>query len=134
MRAWIVLLPSLLGACNTAWPPGSYATVSYTDAKTLAPAIADYLSAALPPRSIIALAPAQGDADQIAPALILDLDRVGIKQAPGGTPIRYVADEMDGGIILRISIADRQGASRYFTRSEGDGSLVAAGPLTVAQP
>jgi hypothetical protein len=132
MRIGVALLPCLLGACS-AWPSGSYVqSVSDADAAVLAPAIADYLSVALPSGSTVAVVPAPQD-DPIAADLTADLDRTGIKQAPTSTPVRYVADVLDGGIVLRVSIADREGATRYFARAE-DGSITPAGPLTVVQP
>jgi hypothetical protein len=97
----------------------------------LAPAIADYLAGALPSGSTVAVVPAQND--PISDRLAAALDRDGIKQAAAGAPVRYVADVLDTGVILRISIADREGASRYFSRAE-NGTIAPAGPLTVAQP
>jgi hypothetical protein len=129
-RPWIVLLPGVLGACS-AWPPGSYVSIRSADAAVLAPAIADYLAGALPSGSTVAVVPAQND--PILDRLAAALDRDGIKQAAAGTPVRYVADVLDTGVILRISIDDREGASRYFARAE-NGTIAPAGPLTVAQP
>ena len=131
-RAVAVLLPCLLAGC-AAWPAGSYVqSVSPADAAILAPAIADYLSGALPSGSAIALAPAQSD-DPISSLLVVNLDRDGLSQTPSGVPVRYVAFPLDGGVLLRISIADREGASRYFARA-ATGTISPAGPLTVAQP
>ena len=131
-RAVAVLLPCLLAACGT-WPTGSYVqSISPADAAILAPAIADYLSGALPSGSAIALAPAQSD-DPISVPLVADLDRDGLVQTPSGVAVRYVASPLDGGILLWISIADREGASRYFARA-ATGAISPAGPLTVAQP
>jgi hypothetical protein len=129
-RPWTALLPCVLGACS-AWPAGSYVSISSADAAVLAPEIADYLAGALPSGSTVAVVPAGND--PISGRLAAALDRDGIKQAPAGTPVRYVADTLDTGVILRVSIADREGASRYFARA-GNGTLAPAGPLTVAQP
>jgi hypothetical protein len=132
MRRFAILLPSMLAACG-AWPNGSYVSaVSRSDANVLAPEIADYVAEALPAGSMVAVVPAQGS-DWINPGVIADLNRDGLSQSPAGTPIRYVAMPLDTGILLRISIADREGASRYFARA-ADGTLGAAGPLTVMTP
>jgi hypothetical protein len=128
----VLLSGLLLGACSSNWPSGSYEAVSNADAAVLAPAIADYLAGAMPAGSTANVAPAQAG-DPISPILAVDLDREGIKQDPSGTPVRYVADLLDTGVILRISIADREGASRYFARAE-NGKIAPAGPLTVMQP
>jgi hypothetical protein len=129
-RRWIALLPCMLDACS-GWPSGSYVSISSADAAVLAPAIADYLAGALPSGSTVAVVPAQND--PISDRLAAALDRDGIKQAAAGAPVRYVADVLNTGVILRISIADREGASRYFSRAE-NGTIAPAGPLTVAQP
>lgn len=132
MRRLFLLLPCALAACS-AWPPGSYVqSVTPADAAVLAPAIADYLSGALPAGSAVALASAPAD-DPILPVLAPDLDRAGIGQAPGGSVVQYVASPLDGGVMLRVSISNRQGASRYFARA-ANGVISPAGPLTVAQP
>jgi hypothetical protein len=131
-RAAAVLLPCLVGACS-AWPSGSYVqSVSDADAAVLAPAIAGYLSSALPAGSTVAVVPAEGD-DPIVAILAADLDRDGIKQAQSGTQIRYLADALDSGVMLRVSISDREGASQYFAREPG-GAIIADGPITVMQP
>jgi hypothetical protein len=132
MRRAVVMLPFLLGACS-AWPSGSYVgSVNDADAAVLAPAIADYLSSTLPAGSTVAIAPAQAG-DLISPILTSDLDRDAIKQAPTGTLVRYVADALDSGVILRVSISDREGASQYFARAL-DGTITPAGPITVMRP
>jgi hypothetical protein len=132
MRPWIVVLPCLLGACSSGWPSGSYESVSNADAAVLAPEIADYLAGAIRSGSTVTVAPAQAG-DPISPILSADLDQDGIKQGSGGTPVRYVADLLDAGVILRISIADQQGASRYFARG-ANGTIEPSGPLMVMQP
>jgi hypothetical protein len=130
MRRFVVVLPLLMSACAPAWPPGSYSTVSGDDAAVLAPAIADYLAGALPAGTPIAVETAKDD--QIAPVLEDDLSRAGIQQAKDGRRVQYVADPLDGGVFLRISIDGTEGGSRFFTRSGS--SLVPAGPMTVALP
>jgi type IV secretion system protein TrbH len=131
VRPVTVLACLLLGACS-AWPSGSYVgPISDADAAVLAPEIADYLATALPAKAIVTIPPAPVD-DPIAPILAADLDRSGIKQGAGGTLVQYVADPLDSGVILRISIDDREGASRYFVRTNG--MIAAAGPLTVVTP
>jgi type IV secretion system protein TrbH len=125
-------LPLLLAACGS-WPAGSYVqSVTPTDAAVLAPQIALYLAGALPAGSAIAVAPAQAG-DPISAVLSPNLDRDGFNQTVTGTPVRYVAAPLDGGIMLRVSIADRQGASQFFSRT-ASGAISPAGPLTVAQP
>lgn len=131
MKRGVLLLPCLLGACS-AWPSGSYVgSVSDADAAVLAPAIADYLSGALPSGSSVAIVPAKAG-DPIWPILSADLDHDGIRQG-AGTQIRYLADALDSGLILRVSISDREGASQYFARAL-DGTIAPDGPLTVMQP
>ena len=123
-------LALLLGACSS-WPSGSYVTggISDSDAQLLAAAITDYLAGAVQPGYPVSVA---ANEDAILPLLTADLDRAGILRNATGQVDRYVIAPLNDGIFLRISIDDRGGGGRFFTRSGG--SLVAAGPMMVALP
>ena len=132
MRIIIAALPLFLAAC-TGWPSGSYVqSISDKDAAVLAPVIASYLTDTLPPGSAVAVAPAQ-PGDAIAVLLTTDLQKAGFSEAATGQPVQYIAAPMENGVLLRVSIAEREGASQYFTRVPG-GLIAADGPLTVMTP
>jgi hypothetical protein len=119
---------ALLGACS-AWPQGSYVSVSDGDAHVLAPDIANYVSRTLPSGSYVSLEGA-GKNDPIAQRLTLDLRSDGVEEAPGGHKVQYIAAPMQDGVFLRVTIDGTQGGSRFYTR-EG-GNLDPAGPMMVA--
>ena len=131
MKAVIVAFPILLGACASSWPSGSYVAVNQDDAAVLAPVIANYLAGVIPSGSAVTLEPAKSD-DVIAPMLAADLDREGIPRSVDGHRVVYVAEPMDGGVFLRVSIDGREGGSCYFGRANG--TLNPAGPMMVALP
>jgi hypothetical protein len=131
MKAAILAFPILLGACASPWPSGSYVAVNQDDAAVLAPVIANYLAGAVPSGSAITIEPAKS-ADLIAPILAAELDREGIPRSIDGVRVQYVAEPMDGGVFLRVSIEGREGGSRYFRRANG--TISPAGPMMVALP
>jgi type IV secretion system protein TrbH len=131
MRPSILVVPILLGACASSWPSGSYVAVNQDDAAVLAPVIANYLAGAIPSGSAITIEPAKSD-DLIAPMLTENLDREGIPRSVDGHRVQYIAEPMDGGVFLRVSIDGREGGSRYFSRANG--TLSPAGPMMVALP
>jgi hypothetical protein len=131
MRPSILVVPILLGACASPWPSGSYVAVNQDDSAVLAPAIASYLAGAIPTGSAITIEPAKSD-DLIAPVLAADLDREGVPRSTDGHRVVYVAEPMDDGVFLRVSIDGREGGSRYFSRANG--TLSPAGPMMVALP
>jgi hypothetical protein len=123
----------LLAACATpSWPPGSFVNVPAQDAATLAPVIADYLASTIPAGSAVALAAAQ-PGDPIAPLLTDDLLRAGLRPAPSGQAVQYVAVPMDAGVLLRVSIEHHDAASQFFVRAD-NGQLTVGGPLTEFTP
>jgi hypothetical protein len=133
MRRAIMVLPLLLAGCGGGWPSGSYVrSISDADATVLAPAVTRCLSDTLPSRRDVTLAPT-ASGDTIAPLLSPLLAAAGFTVAPGGTPVSYVAAPLDDGVLLRVSVNNREGASRFFVRS-ADGVLASAGPMTVATP
>ena len=132
MRRTLLALPLLLAACG-GWPAGSYVqSVSDADATVLAPAVADCVAAILPSRQDIRLEPA-GAGDPIAPLLPPLLDRTGFTETPTGNSVSYVAGPMDEGVLLRVSVGDREGAGRYFARAT-NGVLTPGGPTAVTIP
>jgi type IV secretion system protein TrbH len=131
MKAAVVAFPILLGACASSWPSGSYVAVSRDDAAVLAPVIANYLAGAIPSGAAVSLAPAKSD-DVMAPMLTVDLDREGVPRTTDGHRVQYIAEPLDGGVFLRVSIDGREGGSRYFSRVNG--TLSPAGPMMVALP
>jgi hypothetical protein len=133
MRRAVMALPLLLAACGGSWPSGTYVrSISDADATVLAPAVARCLSDILPSRQDVTLAPA-ASGDTIAPLLGPLLDAAGFTVASGGTPVSYVAAPLDDGVLLRVSVNNRSGASRFFARS-ANGVLASAGPTTVSMP
>jgi hypothetical protein len=131
MKAAILAFPILLGACASSWPSGSYVAVNQDDAAVLAPVIANYLAGAVPSGSAITIEPAKS-ADLIAPMLAADLDREGIPRSIDGLRVQYVAEPLDDGVFLRVSIDGREGGSCYFSRANG--TISPAGPMMVALP
>jgi hypothetical protein len=133
MRIGIIVLPAVLAGCVGVWPSGSYVqAISQSDAAVLAPVIANYVGTALPAGSTVSLV-AASVSDPIASVLVPELDKAGFVQRIGGHSLSYVADPLDSGVMLRVSIDNVQGAGRYFNR-DANGALVAGGPLTVATP
>jgi hypothetical protein len=129
MRAPIVLLAGFLAACGGT---ESYVrSVSPADAETIAPAIADYLSKTLPTGSSVAVSAAKND--PVFPVLVADIDREQLIQSPGGTPVQYIVTPFDNGVLVRISVAEKNRGTRYFLRAPS-GALTPFGPLTVMQP
>jgi hypothetical protein len=127
-KASMLLL--LLASCTSSWPSGSYvAEIGDADAHVLAASVTEYLVGALRPGVPVAIPP---DGDVICPLLAAELRRAGIGQNANGRQVDYVAAPLDGGVMLRVSIDNHEGASRFFVRSNG--SLVAGGPMTVALP
>jgi len=124
MRALLLAAPLLLAGCVASWPTGSYeADISDPDAAVLAPAIAHYVAATVPAQP----------KDTLAQPLTAALNRAAIRQAPDGRKLQYVADAWPGGgVLLRVSIDDREGASQYFTRVNN--GLTPSGPMMVAVP
>jgi hypothetical protein len=130
MKQIASMLLLLLTRCASSWPSGSYvAEISDADARVLAASVTEYLAGALRPGVPVAIPP---DGDVLSPVLTADLRRAGIRQDPNGRRVHYVAAPLDDGVMLRISIDNREGASRFFVRSNG--SLVVGGPMTVALP
>jgi len=128
---WIVTLPILLGACAS-WPTGSYdANISQQEASVLAPAIANYVAGAVPAGTPVSVEPARSGSS-IGPQLAATLDKDGIPQDPTGRRVQYIAQPLDSGVMLRVSIDNREGGSQYFARSGG--SLQPNGPMMVALP
>jgi hypothetical protein len=121
-------LLALLAACSS-WPQGSYVSVTDSDARVLAPDIANFVSRTLPSGSYVNLEGA-GKSDPIAAELAVDLRTSGVNEAPAGHRLQYVAAPMQDGVFLRISIDGTHGGSRFYSR-EG-GRLHAAGPMMVA--
>jgi hypothetical protein len=133
MRPFFMALPLLLAGCGVLWPSGSYVRdISDADARTLGPTIADYVARAIPSHQDIHLVTA-GNADPIELVLAANLDREGIGEDARGQPVRYVAAPIEGGVLLRISIGDTQGGSRFYTRT-ANGDLLPAGPMMAATP
>src|ERR1700722_17217358 len=118
MQPSILVVPLLLGPCASPWTAGSYVAVNQGDSALLAPAIASYLAGAIPSGSAITIEPAKSD-DLIASMLAADLDREGIPRSADGHRVQYIVEPMDGGVFLRVSIDDREGGSRYFSRANG---------------
>lgn len=133
MRALLLAAPLLLAGCVASWPTGSYeADISDPDAAVLAPAIAHYVAATVHRREAVHVVPAQPK-DTLAQPLTAALNRAAIRQAPDGRKLQYVADAWPGGgVLLRVSIDDREGASQYFTRVNN--GLTPSGPMMVAVP
>ena len=131
MKAVIMACPILLGACASPWPSGSYVAVNQDDAVVMVPIIANYLAGAIPSGSAITIEPAKSG-DLIASMLAADLDREGIPRSADGHRVQYIVEPMDGGVFLRVSIDDREGGNRYFSRANG--TLNPAGPMMVALP
>jgi hypothetical protein len=126
----LLLAPLLLAACGGSWPSGTYVrSVSEADAPVLAEAVADCLSDTIPSRQDVK--PAASSGDPIAPLLDPYLARVGFTVASTGLPVSYVVTPLDDGVLLRISVDNREGATRFFKRS-ANGVLAAAGPTTVS--
>jgi hypothetical protein len=129
MSRAILALPLLLAACGGSWPSGTYVrSVSEADAPVLAEAVADCLSDTIPSRQDVKL---ESSGDPIAPLLDPYLARVGFTVASTGLPVSYVVTPLDDGVLLRISVDNREGATRFFKRS-ANGVLAAAGPTTVS--
>lgn len=123
----------MVGACAASWPTASYVSnvTEGSDVDVLASSIADYVAGALPPGSSVAVEPAQ-PGNTIAPQLDAALARDGLQQDPRGHRVQYIAEPLDEGIMLRVSIDNDQGATCYFTHA---GSfLQAGGPMMVASP
>jgi type IV secretion system protein TrbH len=131
IRAAILALPVLLGACAPSWPSGSYVAVTQDDAAVLAPAIANYVAGAVSAGDPVVIVQARSD-DLIAPLLASALDREGVPRSADGHLVQYVAGPMDSGVLLRVSIDGREGGSRYFSRTNG--TISPAGPMMVALP
>jgi hypothetical protein len=132
-RIGILVLPLVLAGCVGAWPSGSYVqAINQADATALAPIITNYVGATLPAGSNVLLVTAPVG-DPIASVLVPELDKAGFAQRVGGHSLSYIAGPLDSGVMLRVSVDNVQGASRYFIR-DASGALVAGGPLTVATP
>jgi len=131
MRRILMVLPLLLAACSGgSWPSGSYVqSISPDDAKVLAPAVADAVAAILPSKQDIHVQPAGPD-DPVAALLPPFLDRADFTETKNGIPVSYVAGPMDEGVLLRVSVDNRDSASRYFVRTSTR-ILTPGGPLTV---
>jgi len=130
MRRTLLALPLLLAGCAGSWPSGSYVqAISPDDAKVLAPAVADCVAAILPSKQDIHTESAGSD-DPIAALLPPFLDRAGFTETSTGTAVSYVAGPMDSGVLLRVSVENRAGSARYFTRAT-NGILTPGGPTTV---
>jgi hypothetical protein len=124
-----VLAP--LCAC-AAWPNGSYVRMTNQgDGAVLAPAIAGYVSKAVPAGTVVTLMQPTGDA-VLSPVLSVDLVRAGVKMGVAGIPVAYLVTPLDQGVLLRITVG-RAVASRYLVRNTG-GQLQPGGPMMVAQP
>jgi hypothetical protein len=104
---------------------------SQSDAAVLAPAIAGYVSKAVPVGTMVTLMQPTGDA-VLSPLLSVDMDRVGLKMGVAGTPVAYLVTPLDQGVLLRITV-DQAVASRYLVRNT-EGRLQPGGPMMVAQP
>jgi hypothetical protein len=128
----LVLMPLLLAACGNTqpWPPGSYAEkVSAQTGVTLGREVAGYVATTLPPGSAVHVARAGTD-DQVASVASPILSQSGYTNDTQAHEVTYVAQPVDGGMMLRVSIDNAQGASKFFSVDQ-TGGLASAGPLTV---
>ena len=131
MRHIIIAAPLVLGACSGAWPSGSYAPISETEAQSIAPIITTYLASALPRHSEVNFMSARHD--PLEPMLNDELQSVGLSRSASGHRVSYVVAPMDNGVLMRVSIDYAQGMSRYFVHNER-GELYPEGPAMVAMP
>ena len=131
MKTAILACPDPIGSLRVVVAIGVIRRCQPGRCGVLAPVIANYLAGAIPSGSAITIEPAKSD-DLIAPMLAADLDREGIPRSADGHRVQYIAEPMDGGVFLRVSIDGREGGSRYFSRTNG--TLSPAGPMMVALP
>lgn len=132
----LILLPLLLAACGTShsWQSGSYAdkNISPQQGETLGRTVADYVTATLPQGSAVHVVKA-GSHDQIASVAAPLLTQAGFTDATSAHQVTYVAQPLEGGMMLRTSIDNAQGASAFYSIG-GGGVLTQAGPLTAVTP
>lgn len=133
MRTILLLSALALSACGgTSWPSGSYSAVDHGDAVVLGDAVADYVGNAVPSGTVVSIERAS-DKDPVAAEAVERMKRDGLVVGEKGRVIRYVAAPLDGGVLLRVSIGDKEGMTRVFQRAVG-GTLSAGGPMMVALP
>lgn len=123
-----VLLAGLLSACEGGMT-SSVGTISDQDARTLGPAVAEFVRLRLQPSSgAIQLDAPPGDVT-LGPSVQRALQVAGYTVAPGSPHrLQYQAGALDDGVLLRLSLDGGDGA-RFFLRAT-DG-LVASGPFSV---
>jgi hypothetical protein len=101
------------------------------DAAVLAPAVALYLSRAVPAGTVVTLAQPVGDT-VLAPLVSVDLIHEGLKMGSAGVPVAYLVTPLDQGVLLRVT-AGQAVVSSYLVRNT-EGRLQPGGPMMVAQP
>lgn len=131
-----IVLAALLPLCAcAAWPKGSYVQMGGDhDAAVLAPAIASYVTGAVPAGTagdVVTLVPAEQADDALTPMLRADLRADGVMVGLGGVPVSYLVAPLDKGVLLRVTLGS-SAASQFFARAT-DGSLQPGGPMMVVK-
>ncbi|MGS7411475.1 conjugal transfer protein TrbH [Klebsiella pneumoniae] len=136
MRKIMPLIAILLvSGCSTMRPTQSYVSpeLKAGDARTLSTDAVSYLSDVLPPARttlVIDLPKTRGQQDSLTSAMMASLRARGYgvtvadpkTAATAGTPLRYLASPLYGGVLLRLQYQGTE-ASRFYPRTIG-GSLV----------
>lgn len=131
MKRLLVVLPLIVCACQAGWPVGSYSAVDSAQARTLTPAIAEFVSSELHGSEGPVSIDAASQGDEIGRLLPDALMRYGVMVSSSGQRVQYIAAPVDGGVLLRISVGNAIGSRMYVANG---GSLSPAGPMTVATP
>ncbi|MCW5320684.1 conjugal transfer protein TrbH [Verminephrobacter aporrectodeae subsp. tuberculatae] len=149
MKPFRVILPLVaalfLNACaKPPRPTTSYVDpeVTANDAQTLSRDTVQHLSEPLPPaHTTLVLDPPHSSDDMLTADMIgkLRARGYGIAQtdpqtgpkAGQGTPLRYLASPLNGGVVLRLQYLDRE-ATKFYPRTT-DGNLMADAPFTVRE-
>lgn len=132
MRTAFVAVTLMLAACSGGWPSRSYAPITEGEAQSVAPFITSYLAGALPAGSEVTFDVAPKD--PIEPMLNEELQSAGLSRSgSAGHRVSYVVTPVGDGVLLRVSLDDTQGMSRYFIPNQA-GELYTQGPSMVAVP
>lgn len=132
MRYAVVAVTLTLAACSGGWPSRSYAPITESEAQSVAPYITSYLAGALPSGSEVTIEAARQD--PIEPMLNEELQAAGLSRSgSAGHRVTYVVTPAGNGVLLRVSLDDTQGMTRYFIPNQS-GGLYTQGPAMVAMP
>lgn len=131
MKHVLVIAVVALTACSGGWPSRSYAPITESQAQSVAPFITSYLAGALPAGSEVTIEATPQD--PIEPMLNEELQSAGLSRSEAGHRVKYVVTPAGNGVLLRVSLDDTQGMSRYFIRNE-TGDFYTQGPAMVAMP